>query len=332
MTHFRILADQSLPLIDQAFPKPFEITYYTPDSNLSQLLQAHDILIARSTLKLNAENLEHSRIRIILTASSGTDHIDESYLNKHHIQLFDAKGCNAHAVSDYVMCTIAHLMQRRALVPRSIGIIGFGAVGQCLFQHLSLLPCPVRIFDPYCHPPQACAWQEVLQSDILCVHANLHHQPPYPSFHLLNREALKMRQPHQIIINAARGGIVDEQALLEVHQGIYCTDVYQHEPNIAPAVVQHAYQCTPHIAGHTQEAKQRAIHILSQKLHHYLKRPAPKLPSIQSPHRALEWPDTYLHHYDPQIETQALKSAIQLAPTFIKLRSQHQRWEIHAEP
>ena len=87
----KILADASLPGLEQAFPKPFCITYYHHLEGIADLLPGQDVLLCRSTLKVNQSLFGTSHIPYVATASSGTDHLDVQWLTSQNTQVIDGK-------------------------------------------------------------------------------------------------------------------------------------------------------------------------------------------------------------------------------------------------
>ncbi len=329
----KILADVDLPYLSQLFPKPFEVTTYDSYQSLLSMLPFHNILICRSTLRVNETLLAQSNIQCVATASSGTDHIDQHYLNSKQIHLFDAKGCNAQAVADYVTATLAWLEKHNKITGNCAGIIGIGAVGSQVLKRLYLAGYIVQSYDPYKTPidnqHQVNSLQALTHCDVLCIHANLHQQLPYPSLNLINAEFLSRLKPDATIINASRGGIINENDLLQLKQPItYCTDVFLHEPDINPNIVDLATLCTPHIAGHSIEAKQNAMIQLSVQLHAYFNLNPPiqltqQTESLNYFHRVQPWQDLILGLYNPYDDTQIIKNALDKKNAFITQRKAH---------
>lgn len=322
----RILADERLPHLHQLFPKPFSITTYKTNSELKSLISSYDILICRSTSRIDALLLANSPIQCVATASSGTCHIDLDYLNSKQISLFDAKGCNAPAVADYVTATLAWLEKNIKIQGKQAGVIGVGEVGTRVMGRLQSAGYDVICYDPYKNQHN---FQALSDCDILCIHPNLHQLPPYPSLNLLNSAFLSSLKPNVVLINASRGGIVNETDLLRVKKPIYyCTDVFLQEPNINPDIVKFATLCTPHIAGHSIEAKDNSMISLSVQLHtHFnlsspteLKQSSDLTPYFQS---NTPWQEIVLDRYNPYTETQALKDAPNKASVFLTLRQTH---------
>ncbi|KTD06155.1 erythronate-4-phosphate dehydrogenase [Legionella gratiana] len=329
-----ILADASLPGLEQAFPKPFSVTrYYHPDE-LAHLLVGQDVLLCRSTLKVNRTLLENHSLRYVATASSGTDHLDHAWLNSQQIQIIDAKGSNARAVADYVVACLAFLEQHHFIQGHKAGVIGLGKVGTQVSARLQAADFQVFSYDPLkaMHEPtfQSCSLEDLYQTDLICIHAELHDNQPFPSQHLIDQNFLMQLKPGCIIINAARGGIVDENALLNQQKPlIYCTDVYFNEPTIDKHIIDKAILCTPHIAGHSVEAKYAAIAMVSASLHKIANLPLPQffhpqiIKTIHLEKNKL-WHESVLTIYNPIEETSCLKQAVDKKSAFIELRRHHQ--------
>lgn len=333
----KILADASLPGLEQAFPPPFELSFYTQAEELSTSLKNQDILLCRSTLKVNEALLtDHSStLRYVATASSGSDHIDAAYLARYGIELIDAKGSNAPAVADYVLANLAFLKKQQGFEAKKAGIIGLGEVGSRVAKRLAALGMEILCYDPpksqldkHFH---SLSLNALKHCDLLCIHASFHENAPYPSKNLFDKAFLNELKSGTVIINASRGGIVNEEALLKQKGLIYCTDVYNDEPAINPRIIQFATLCTPHIAGHSIEAKTAAVEMISKKLHHCYQQPFPQnleqaRKTISFQNNPENWQDLILALYNPFEESSVLKSAAagELAMSFQKLRKAHQ--------
>lgn len=329
----RLLIDATLPFIPQSFPSPFVIHTYSCRQELEKGLSETDALVCRSTLKVDEALLKNTRLRYVATASSGTDHIDKTYLNKQSIQLLDAKGCNAHSVADYVLCVLAALRRKEIAVGMKAGLIGCGAVGSEVLRRLQLLGFDVQVFDPLralIDPDfKSCALNDLCKTDVLFIHAALHDDSLFASRNLLNHDFLSALQPKTILINAARGEIVNERDLLQLPVPVYyCTDVYAGEPNIDPDIVAFATFCTPHIAGHSIQGKEKAVYLLSQQFHQLAGLKPPIFPEIQSENPIILQPGpaldaAVLARYDPALETDLLKKSPGNPQIFQQVRSKH---------
>ncbi len=334
----KILADASIPLLQELYKQPFFLTRYQQNKEVKSLIGGHDILICRSTLAVNEDLLRDTNIQCVATASSGIDHIDTHYLLDHHIELIDAKGSNACAVADYVMATIAFLEKNSQLKRGKACVVGVGCVGSQVMSRLQWLGFDVIGYDPLKEHDSVVVsadFSEIFSCDLICIHANLHSSSPFPSFNLFNDDNLRLFKPNVVIINASRGDIVNEKALLSMKQPInYCTDVYSKEPAICPELVDFSRLCTPHIAGHSIEAKRRASIQLSKVLHqryHVSREPLPAETDLLAVHGKSRielskptWQEMVLSIYNPWHETQLLKQACDKQTAFLKIRKAHQ--------
>jgi erythronate-4-phosphate dehydrogenase len=109
----------------------------------------------------------------------------------------------------------------------------------------------------------------ILKADILSFHTPLNHGGTYPTFHWLNSEKLKGRA-FDLIINTARGGVVDEEALIEAHKKgavrHFILDVWENEPQLKLKSARQSYIKTPHIEGYSVQAKRNASRFIAGAL------------------------------------------------------------------
>lgn len=328
----RILADANLPALERFFPKPLILKPYQNEKQLKSLLQDADVLVCRSTLKVTKDLLDGSCLKAVATASSGIDHIDQQYLKQNGIHLFNAHGANAAAVADYVISTLAHLELQEKICGKNAGVIGCGKVGSQVIKRLQSLGFKVFCYDPIQAEKDSsltfCSKEALLSCDLICIHANLHDTPPFPSRNLLDADFLSKLKPFTVMINAARGGIVDEKALVHTKTPLhYCTDVYENEPQPNEQIISFAELATPHIAGHSIEAKIRAVLQISEQIHGLLNcAPPPYRISDQQyglPSTFDLWQHFILNLYNPLPETLALKTAHDKKNAFLNLRQAH---------
>lgn len=346
----RILADATLPNINDYCDNFFDLVLYHNQLDLLTHINNADILICRSTLNVNEKLLKSSKLKCVATASSGTDHIDKRYLKLNNIELIDAKGTNAGAVCDYVLATISWLIKEKLIVANKVGIVGVGAVGSKLWRILEFLGFEVKGYDPLkekrCADFKSCRIEDLYSVDVICIHANLHETQPNPSLNLFNYSLLKKLKRGVVIINASRGDIVNEADLLTIDNVIpqrsiiYCTDVFSDEPNINPDIVSYAKISTPHIAGHSIEAKNNAVRKIFKDLYNIY---APYLLAKEEYFEAdslinymqscpvgsrfilqnSKFQEEILGKYNPYYETQIIKLAKDKREAFINLRKNH---------
>ncbi|NBX85368.1 MAG: hypothetical protein EBQ95_07165 [Gammaproteobacteria bacterium] len=322
----KILYDSQIPYIHDFFASHFILTAYHHQGEMLALFRDYDILICRSTIKISAEILQNSSIQLVASATSGLDHIDIQGLQRLKIPLIHAKGSNAHAVCDYITSTVAYLDLHQHTNGKNIGVVGYGAVGKMVTNRLEKLGYSVYNIDPYVQTPRPITLDTISDMDIVCLHPNYHLTPPFSTHHLLNQQQIANLKRNVCIINASRGDVVDETAILhQAFQGIYCTDVYKNEPRINPHIIERATLCTPHVAGHSIQSKWRMTSFIAHQIYQKYGFDAPDIaPPTLPPTQTKEknWQLQALAEYNPENETRALK----ICPTpeaFFQLREQH---------
>jgi erythronate-4-phosphate dehydrogenase len=326
---YRIIIDNHIPYIDEYFKHHFIIQRYQHVDELYTNISDQDILVCRSTTVVDEQLLQHASLKIVATASSGTNHIHKKALKNKKIQFFSGHGANANAVCDYVTSTFGYLLSNSLLSNPRVAIIGYGAVGQKVYHRLSSLGFECGVYDPFISDiPHQIQYQEQLKDyTVICLHPNYHKQYPFPSHHLIDQKLISTLDRKACIINVARGEIVDENAILSsCFKGLYCTDVYLNEPNINPEIIARSTLCTPHIAGHSLDSKKRMTAIISQQIHRYLELPIPshveKKANQELIHIQQDWITHALKQYNPILETQQLKQN-PCANQFLSLRRAH---------
>ena len=180
-----------------------------------------DALMVRSVTKVNEALLSGTPIKFVGTATAGTDHVDEQWLQQAGIGFSAAPGCNAIAVVEYVFSSLMLLAERDGfdLRDRTVGIVGVGNVGSRLQARLEAWGVKTLL----CDPPRADRGDDgeflpledlVRDADVLTFHTPLFKDGPYKSWHLADEEVISRLKPGTILINACRGPVVDNAALL----------------------------------------------------------------------------------------------------------------------
>ncbi len=241
-----------------------------------------DILLTRSSTRVNADLLQVSTIRFAGTATIGDDHYDKAWLDSHGIAWANAAGSSTDSVIEYMITTLLELHARSLIsIPdTSIGIIGVGRIGSKLASLCEAIGMTVLRYDP----PRArdegenifSTLHEVLEkSDIVTLHTPLLHDGIDCTIHLLDREHLATFKGRGII-NAGRGACVDNAALadwLDNDSGRFAVlDCWEHEPHPNRDLFAHAGMAiaTPHIAGHSIDGKAANTQYIYQALCDFL--------------------------------------------------------------
>ena len=127
----RIVADKNIPFLEGVFEPYADVVYINgKEINRDDIIDA-DALIIRTRTRCNADLLDGTKVRMIATATIGTDHIDFDYCNSHGIEVHNAQGCNAGGVMQYVFSAMYGVAARKAMniEGATLGIVGVGNVG-----------------------------------------------------------------------------------------------------------------------------------------------------------------------------------------------------------
>ena len=213
-----------------------------------------DALFVRTRTQINAALLAQSSVRLVATATIGYDHIDQDFCRRAGIRWVSCPGCNAQAVCDYI--EEALLTLQTPLKAKKIGIVGVGHVGSLVAEMAERHGMQVLLNDPPRHI--GVSLDEIAQTcDIITFHTPLTRSGDYPSYHLCNEAFLRRCRPDTLIINAARGGVVDEAALLAAGQPCVI-DTWENEPRLNCELLQFASLASFHIAGYSVQGKYNA--------------------------------------------------------------------------
>ena len=264
----KILVDENMPYARELFSRLGEVRAVPGRPIPTDALTDADALMVRSVTKVNEALLGDKAIKFVGTATAGTDHVDQSWLTQAGIGFSAAPGCNAIAVVEYVFSALLMLAERDgfALADRTVGIVGVGNVGGRLQKRLEALGIKTLL----CDPPRADNGDEgdfrsldelVAEADVITFHTPLYKEGQYKSLHLADEARIRRLKPGTILINACRGPVVDNAALLkclEEGQNLSVVlDVWEPEPDLNLALLDKVDLGTSHIAGYTLEGKAR---------------------------------------------------------------------------
>ncbi|MBA2816578.1 4-phosphoerythronate dehydrogenase PdxB [Candidatus Pantoea persica] len=264
----KILVDENMPYARELFSRTGTVLAVPGRPLPQQELEDADGLMVRSVTQVNEALLAGKPVKFVGTATAGTDHVDEAWLQQAGIAFSAAPGCNAIAVVEYVFSALLLLAERDgfALRDRTVGIVGVGNVGGRLQKRLEAWGVKTLL----CDPPCADRGDDgdfrsldalVAEADILTFHTPLFKEGPYKSWHLADAALLMALKPNAILINTCRGPVVDNAALLEVLKKrrdlSVVLDVWQSEPALSLDLLDRVDIGTAHIAGYTLEGKAR---------------------------------------------------------------------------
>lgn len=286
------------------FPPEFQWTYDADlvDTRHRCLAEARsaDALIVRNRTRVNAELLDAApNLRVVGRLGVGLDNIDLDACAQRGIEVCPATGANTRSVAEYVIAG-AMILSRGAftanaamcagswprgalgkggeIAGRRLGLVGFGGIAQAVAALARPLGMSIAACDPHL-PTDHPAWHKVEAlsldallsgSDVVSLHVPLTPQ----TANLVDASAIARMTPGAILINTARGGIVDEAALCEALRdgrlGGAALDVFAEEPLSAAAGARFEgvpnLILTPHIAGVTEDANARVSQLTVQNV------------------------------------------------------------------
>jgi len=206
----KILVDENMPYAVELFSRLGTVQAVAGRPIPQEALNDADALMVRSVTKVNEALLAGKPVKFVGTATAGTDHVDDAWLEQQGIGFSAAPGCNAIAVVEYVFSALLILAQRDGfqLRDKTVGIIGVGNVGSRLNARLRALGVRTLL----CDPPRADRGDEeafspleqlVAEADILTFHTPLNMSGPYSTHHLVDADLLARLPADRILINAA---------------------------------------------------------------------------------------------------------------------------------
>ncbi|NND68595.1 MAG: 4-phosphoerythronate dehydrogenase [Halioglobus sp.] len=270
-----VVADENIPGLDTLLPEGVTLQRVPGRELDPAMLAGADALLVRSVTRVDAALLADSPVRFVGSATSGLEHVDQAYLASADIAFANAPGANANAVVEYVLTAVAAVEDylERLLDGGRVGIIGYGHIGHALAQRLRLLGIGCAVYDPWLPREgrrDAAEFEEVMACDVISCHAELTTREPYPSLHLLDAQALAGLHGRQLLINASRGAVIDNKALLArctaADAPAVVLDVWEGEPEIDARLLDRVAIGTPHIAGYSVEGKLRGSAMLVTEL------------------------------------------------------------------
>lgn len=256
----RIVADENIPFVHALFASFGDVVTLPGRSMTREALGDADILLVRSVTNVGKELIDSASIQFVGTCTIGVDHLDTNYLNERNIPYASAPGCNANAVVQYVLGVLAKL--NGFDTAKKVLIVGGGNVGGRVYDALTILGFDCSIVDPFldgCCGRKLTEFSSLSSADIISFHAPLTVDGPYPTHHMLDEKLLMQVKVGAVLINAGRGGVIDNTALLKVLRQRsdlqVVLDVWEHEPDINTDLLQLITLGTPHIAGYSFEGR-----------------------------------------------------------------------------
>jgi D-3-phosphoglycerate dehydrogenase len=286
-----LIAEELSPATLEALGPDFEVRN-CDGANRAELLEALgkgvDAVLIRSATKMDAEAIAAAKgLRVIARAGVGLDNVDIPASTAAGVMVVNAPTSNIVSAAELAIALLlasarfvspAHAALRNGkwarskytgaeLFEKTLGIVGFGRIGQLVAHRMQAFGMSVIAYDPYLQPAKAAQLNvELVELDELLKRSDfitIHLPKTKETANLIGEEALKKVKPEVRIINAARGGVLDETALYNaIKEGRVAgagLDVYSTEPcTDSPLFELDQVVATPHLGASTDEAQERA--------------------------------------------------------------------------
>lgn len=269
----KIVIDEKIPFIKGRLEPFAEVIYMDPLKIDADAVKDADAIVVRTRTRCDRQLLEGSAVKIVVTATIGVDHIDREWCETNGIKVVNAPGCNAPAVAQYVWASLL----RMGIDPSSVkvGVVGYGNVGSIVGDWGTRLGAEIAVNDPLLEEagvklPYKPFERLLSESDVVTLHVPLTSSPaPFPTYHLISEKELRLMRNGAVLINAARGPVMDGEALVgHVSSGRIraVIDTWENEPVIDPVLAANVDVATPHIAGYSLEGKERGTRMALEAL------------------------------------------------------------------
>ncbi|CAF3691396.1 unnamed protein product [Rotaria sp. Silwood1] len=267
-----------------------------PQEELIKRLQEVDILIVRSATKVTNAVIEGSpRLKLIGRAGTGTDNIDTEAATRHGILVMNTPSGNTLSAAEHtctLICSLARNISNACaslksgawkrteftgeeLNGKTLAIIGLGKIGREVAKRMQSFNMKTIGYDPLINAEQSLTFGveffELKELWPLADYITIHVPLMEGTYHLINNEVLLLCKQGVKLINVARGGIIDENSLLNALNSGQCSgaalDVFEEEPPTDFKLIQHPLVvCTPHLGASTREAQKRVAIDLAQQI------------------------------------------------------------------
>lgn len=266
---------------------------------LARLVADVPALIVRNQTQVRGDLLGRAAsLKVVGRLGVGLDNIDMEACEARGIKVFPATGANSLSVVEYVVCSAMMLLRGayfanaamlagefpktrligREIAGKRLGLVGFGAIARDTANHARLLGMSVAAYDPYV-PADSPLWRStqrqeleplLAEADVVSIHLPLTPETKG----LIGAKAFARMKPGAVLVNAARGGVMDEAALVAALKGGALAgaaiDVFAQEPLSKDAAALFAGApnliLTPHIAGNTVESNGRVSGLVAERV------------------------------------------------------------------
>ena len=268
---------------------------------LKAVIKNYEAVIVRGRTRIDGEIMENGKkLKVIGRAGAGLDNIDAEAAKDKGIKVFNTPEAPSRAVAELTIGLMLSLVRQIPkadnalkdgkwlkkelmgfeLRGKTLGILGFGNIGREVGRLAKSFGMKILIHSHDLIDPEVIKELEarevsheelLVESDVLTIHIPLSRE----TYHVIGRDELSLMKPEAYVVNTSRGGVIDEEALLDALKSGRLAgaalDVYEKEPpNIVELLTKDNLICTPHIGAQTEEAQKAASTILARKVINYL--------------------------------------------------------------
>ena len=317
----KIVVDNKIPFLKGRLEPLGDVVYMDPASFTPEIVSDADAIVIRTRTHAGEELLGGSGVSLVATATIGTDHIDIPWCESHGIAVENAAGCNAPGVAQWVWSSLL----RNGFDPsrHTLGVVGKGNVGSIVADWGRRMGVRVIV----CDPPRArrgltdeayLPLEAVLrEADAVTLHTPLMRDGEDATYHLIGDRELQILSPGAMLLNAARGEVVDNSALRSFLASAgedgkpikTFLDVWEGEPSIDRTLLGLVTVGTPHIAGYSREGKERATRMAIEAIERHFGVEVDKK-GLEGDYRAPAGEVTgerITESYDPDADTRMLR-------------------------
>jgi len=296
------LGDAGIQMFEAEEGIEVDIRTGLPPEELAAIIGGYDALVIRSATRVTGDLLEAAtNLKVVGRAGIGLDNVDIPAATKRGVVVMNTPEGNVITTAEHSIAMILALsrnipwgtsslkagrwdkkkLQGREVFNKILGLIGYGKIGSIVADRARGLKMKVIVYDPYIKDETIAAdgFEPVSLTDLYCQsdYISVHVPKLKQTLGLINKEAFRQMKPGVMIINCARGGIVNEDDLNEaLKQGVVAgaaLDVFETEPPGECKLFEHdRVICTPHLGASTMEAQTNVAVDVASQIIAYLKK------------------------------------------------------------